>query len=256
MAEKDKKLYDEAVELGLVMEKSEKEEIVTDEELKAMGYSLPPDDMLDRIKKALAEDKNTKIAEQPVKPKKKFRKKYIFLIAILTILTVGAFSVRGVRNYMFDVVSQFNGSSVEFRGRNINRYVPEPNETAAYENMEKFLGVSLLKPYYLPEGFVFDKNKIFEDGYVKLFYKNGNNQIRLTQTLSRKEMIPSDSVDTKEDILYFIDAHNSQIEVRTYLQEGTGVTWYTAVWDNEKMIYKVDTNCSKEELELFIKNLK
>lgn len=249
MSEKMNFDFDEIMKMSAEMDIIDEKDIVTEKDIEEMGIPMPPSGMKERILKACADSKAQK--------KKPFRMKKIILIAAaLIILIAGALSVEGVRVHIFGIKNQVNENSIEFRGLNENAYSYDAEESQAYTTAEEALGTSILKPSYMPDGYKFDRIKIYPEQSVITTYKNGDKSIRINQKLLIEQITTGDIVDTKDGIIYTFKAHGKEIGIAEHEQSETGDKWLSSVWDNEKISYKVEGNCSREEFEKFIKNLK
>lgn len=141
-------------------------------------------------------------------------------------------------------------------GINEESYSYDADENEAYNNADKALGYTTLKPTYMPEGYVFDSVKLYENDHVIMVYKNQDKLIKLTQKLKSDPTYSVESVDTKEGYTYTLTVRDTIINVAEHKQLDTDVIWYSAIWNDENLIYNVSSNCNKEEFEDFIKNLK
>ena len=241
---------DKIIKQAIETEMDDGKDIITDKELIEMGYPLPPADMLDRIKNA----DNVKVAD--VK-KPRFRKT-VLLVAIIAILisvfvTIG---VSGSKEYFFGIVSKITNNSIQFSGINQNLHEYSPDEDEAYKVADETAGFTILKPTYMPEGFEFKRIKIYPNDNVIISYRFGDKNIVLSQTLLKEELQNGEMVDIKDGKNYTIDAHDTKITIGEYQRKEKGTKWYSAVWYNENIMYSVDSDCSQNEFEEFIKGLK
>ena len=241
--------FDKIIKKGIEMEMDDGKDIITDSELVSMGYPLPPDDIPERIKKERRNNRSLR-NRRPA-----FIRKFLIVAAALVIL-MATMSVAGVKVYVFDIVSEIKENSIQFFGRNENAYVYDAEESLAYENAEKESGFAILKPGYLPEGFVFEKVKIYPNDRVVMHYKMGDKTIKLTQKLLIEDTKTGEMVDINDGETYTIKARDTKITVGKHEQKETNTLWLSAVWYDEQLVYRVDANCTKEELEKFIKKLK
>ncbi len=241
--------YDEIIRMSIEMSKENDGELkeLTDEDVIKMGYDLPPDDMYDRIIKAAE--------EAPFRKKKTHIKKSVLLVAIIAVIAIVGV-VSGVKHYSFDIDGEVTENAIEFRGTNKNDYVYKADEIAAYKSAEDALGTPILKPTYLPEGFKFDRIKLYPNDRIILMYKSIDKSIKLTQKSLRDSITSGNISDTKNGDSASIEINDNIISLATYQQENTNIIWTSATWSNENIMFNVDTNCNKDELEKFIKNLK
>lgn len=242
--------YDEIIKMSIEMNKENDDELkeLTDEDVIKMGYELPPDDMYDRIIKAAEK-------EAPFRKKKTHIKKSVLLVAIIAVIAIVGV-VSGVKHYSFDIDGEVTENAIEFRGTNKNDYVYEADESAAYEDAEKALGTQILKPTYLPEGFKFDTIKTYPNDYIILRYKSKDKRINLKQELLIDKPSTNSISDDNYGNFYTFNFNEQEVTTGEQKQLETDIIWLRAVWKDENITYTVDTNCNKEELEKFIKNLK
>lgn len=244
----DKEL-DKMIKNSIEAEMNDGKDIITDEELLAMGYTLPPEDIPQRI---MSERANRGKAEN----KRHITvRKILIAVAILGIL-LSTISVSGVRVYMFDIVSEIRENTMQFFGTNKNTYQYDANEALAYENAEKEFGFSILKPGYLPEGFVFERVKVYPKERAIVYYKRDDKTIMLTQKRLIDMLETGDMVDTLEGDVYTFTSRGIKVTASEYERKEKGDKWYTAVWSDENISYRADGSCTKDEFEKFIKNLK
>lgn len=242
--------YDEIIKMSIEMNKENDDELkeLTDEDVIKMGYELPPDDMYDRIIKAAEQSK-------PRIKRKSNTKIYVLAAVIAGTLAIG-FGAYGVRVYVYKIEGNVTENAIEFRGTNENAYTYEASESEAYKNAEDALGTKILKPTYLPEGFEFDKIKLYPDDSVILIYKSNKKTIKLKQELITGQTLTKKSVDEKNGHIYTFNINEQEIEIGEQIQLNTNDKWLSACWNNQQLLYTIDTNCEKKELEKFIQNLK
>ncbi len=241
--------YDEIIKMSIEMSKENDDEFkaLTDEDVIKMGYDLPPDDMYERIIKAAEKHQRQKFTPM---------KKLVVLVAIIALtLIAGVCITQGVKHYSFDIDGEVTENAIEFRGTNKNDYVYEADESAAYKSAEEALGTTILKPTYLPDGFKFDTIKMYANDYIILAYRSDNKSIKLKQELLREKTTSGKINDQKFGNLYTFGFKEQQVTVGEQKQLETDIIWLRAVWKDENKTYTVDTNCNKEDLEEFIKNL-
>ena len=251
--------FDDIIKKSVEMEMDDSVSPLTSEDVKKMGYPLPPADMYDRI---IKECDNSTInsddgyEKKPNNRKKRKLYKFIVIAAAILILFCGALSVGAVRVYVFKIIHQITENSIQFLGINEESYSYDADENEAYNNADKALGYTTLKPTYMPEGYVFDSVKLYENDHVIMVYKNQDKIIKLTQKLKSDPTYSVESVDTKEGYTYTLTVRDTIINVAEHKQLDTDVIWYSAIWNDENLIYNVSSNCNKKEFEDFIKNLK
>lgn len=240
--------YDEIIKMSIKMSKESETKAITDEDVINMGYDLPPADMYDRIMKA---------AEQNPPRKKAVPMKKLLVIAaiIIGVLIIGI-GAYGVKVYVYNIEGSVTENAIKFRGTNENEYAYEADESEAYKSAEEALGTAILKPTYMPEGFTFDSIRIYPKDYIVLVYKKENKMIKIKQELLREQVMSERIGDEKYGNIYTFDFGKQKVSVGEQTQVETNVKWLKAVWKDEKLTYMADTNCSKKELEKFIKNLK
>lgn len=265
MTEKNRKTeileqsFDEIIKMSMEMEENDRKEFFSDEIVETTAFPPPPADMLDRILKACEEDKTEAKPEAPTAKPKRFKFKRILIIAAALIALLSAASVLGDKNYIFKTENRITKNSIQFSGVNENAHSFSPDEEKAYETAENALGVSVLKPTYLPEGFKLDRFKQYEVDKVIIVYRNSDKIIKISQELLYHDgniIYTGEAVDTIEGNTYTINAQNTVITIGEYKQKETETIWLSAVWDDKQLSYKVEGSCTKEEFEKFIINLK
>lgn len=251
--------FDEIIKKSVKMEMSDGNFQLNDDDLKTSDFPPPPSDMYDRIIKECTNsttDSNDEYEEKSHNRKKyKFHRPIVIAAAIL-ILSFGALSVSAVRVYVFKIIHQITENSIQFFGINEESYSYDADENEAYNNADKALGYTTLKPTYMPEGYVFDSVKLYENDHVIMVYKNQDKIIKLTQELKTVPTYSGEAVDTKEGYTYTLTIQDTIINIAEHKQLDTDVTWYTAIWNDENLIYSLSGNCSKDEFEKFVKKLK
>ena len=251
-----RKEIDEIIKMSVDMDIPDVKDEISDEEVLAMGYSLAPDDMLDRIKKGIAEKEEAKNADAKVYSFRKVGKKAAIVFAVFALIIALGVAVHGVMVYVFNVRSNITEDAIEFRGTSDYSYSYDAEESQAYEDADKALGATTLKPTYLPEGFNFDHVKIYSNTRVAFIYKNGNETIRLNQYLIDDGMTIGVAINSENGSSYTIQGHGTKISIGEHKRLETDSIWLSAIWDDESLLYKIEGNCSKEEFEKFILNLK
>ncbi|UKI35044.1 MAG: hypothetical protein L6V93_12390 [Clostridiales bacterium] len=84
--------------------------------------------------------------KKPNNSKKHKLHKFIVIAAAILILSCGAFSVGAVRVYVFKIIHQITENSIQFFGINDGSYNYDADENEAYNNADKALGYTTLKP--------------------------------------------------------------------------------------------------------------
>lgn len=251
--------FDDIIKESVEMDMADCVSPLTSDDVKKMGYPPPPTDMYDRIMKECTNSTTNFNDEyenkQNNREKRKFHK-VIVVAAAMLILSCGALSVGAVRVYVFKIIHQITENSIQFFGINEESYSYDADENEAYNNADKALGYTTLKPTYMPEGYVFDSVKLYENDHVIMIYKNQDKIIKLTQELKTDPTYSGEAVDTKEGFTYTLTVQDTIINIAEHKQLDTDVIWYSAIWYDENLIYNVSSNCNKEEFETFIKHLK
>lgn len=241
--------FDEIIKMSVEME-AEDAQILSKKDIEEMGLPLPPPDMYDRIMKECNKH------ESRSSNKRKITRRIILVAAVLSVLVFGALSAQAVKVYVFKITNQVTDNTIRFSSGNNPMYTYDTGEENAYKDAENDLGVSILKPAYLPEGYKYKSMKSYQNDHVIMVYENQDYTIRMTQTLLKEEIYASEDIDTKDGTTYILNAQNTQISVGEHEQLETRTTWLNAVWQDDKLMYKVDANCEKEVFENFIKSLK
>ena len=143
----------EIIKMSVDMDIPDVKDEITDEEVLAMGYSLAPDDMLDRIKKGIAEKEEAKKADAKVYSFRKVGKRIVVAIAVFMLLFALSLTVKSVRVYVFGIVNRITDNAIKFSGTSDTPYTYDIDEKQAYEDADEALKAKTLKPTYLPEGF-------------------------------------------------------------------------------------------------------
>ena len=245
-------LFDDIIRMGVKMDLEQYDDtpILTDDEMKKQGYSLPPNDMYKKIISAANKKEIKKVRYKKIK-----WKRIVTIAAIIVILICGVMSVQAVRVYIFKIIDRITDNSMQFMGINEVEQSYDSNDNEAYKTAEEALGVHVLKPMYLPEGFIFDSVKVYPGDYIILIYRNQEKLIRLTQSLLKDNIITSEVVDTDNGHTYTLDINGYDIIVGQHNQEETGITWSKAIWNDDKCKYSIDTNIDDSELEKLILSL-
>ncbi|MBC8597442.1 DUF4367 domain-containing protein [Qingrenia yutianensis] len=250
--------FDDIIKKSVEMEMTDSLSPLTDEDIKKMGYPSPPADMYDKIMKECTNatiNLDDGFDKKPNNSKKHKLHKFIVIAAAILILSCGAFSVGAVRVYVFKIIHQITENSIQFFGINDGSYNYDADENEAYNNADKALGYTTLKPKYMPDGYVFDSVKLYENDHVIMVYKNQDKIIKLTQELKTDPTYSGEAVDTKEGYTYTLTVKNTIINIAEHKQLDTDIKWYSAIWNDENLIYNVSSNCNKKEFEKFIKSL-
>ena len=249
----DKKGMDEIIKIGVEMDIPDVKDVVTDEDLLAAGYSLPPADLLEKTKKRIEEEKR---ASKKVVSFRKIGKRIGIAVAVFMLVFALSLTVKSVRVYVFGIVNRITDNAIKFHGTSDSPYTYDTDEKHSYDDAEEAMGEELLKPTYLPKEFIFDQVKIYANSHVIFVYQRGEDKIRLYQYLMGEGMNIESIVHTDIGSSYTLNAHNSKIQISQHKQMDTDYLWLKAIWNNDTLLYKVEGNCSKEEFEKFIVNLK
>ena len=248
MSKQNKKYdnIDEIIKMAFEAEKADTIPVLTDEDLEKEGIPLPPADMLDKIK--------SEYAQKKTKPSR-IKLRIALVAAAILILIAGAIGIYGIKGNLFNLTSNISENAIEFLGGNVGSYTATAEEKDAYTYAEDFLGTTILKPTYLPDGYFFDSMNRYADNRIMLIYKNGKHEIRLTQRLKRDNISNGENIDIKSGEHYTITDHNTTVIIGEHLHSETSPVWLDAIWSDEKLSYQITANCTKDELEKFILGL-
>ena len=241
--------FDEIIKMGVQMEleKEDNTPILTDSEMEMQGYSLPPDDMYKRITDACSKNNKYETRHRKIK-----WKRVIAIAAAIAVLMCGMMSVNAVRVYIFKLIHQITNNSIQFSCVNETEKQFDVDESEAYSNAEDSLGVSILIPTYLPDGFEFEQVKIYPSDHIVLIYENGDKSIKITQSLIKDYIDWGEMIDTKTGKVDTINISGTDIMISQYNQENTEEVWLAAVWNDEYLLYKIDTNIEERTLKKII----
>ncbi len=237
---------DEIIKMAFEAEKADTIPVLTDEDLEKEGIPLPPADMLDKIKSEYAQTKT-----KPSRTKLRI----VLVAAAILILIAGAMGIHGIKGNLFNFTSNITGNSIKFYGENVGSHTATTEEMNTYAYAEDFLGTTILKPSYLPDGYSFDSMNRYQKDKIMMVYKNQDKLIRLTQELKRDNISNGKNIDIEAGNNYILNAHNITVTIGKHFHSETAMTWFNAVWSDDNLSYKVDANCTKEDLEKFILGL-
>lgn len=241
--------FDEIIKMSVKMELEQEDNtpILTDGEMKAQGYSLPPDDMYERITDACGKNNRHKTRHRKTK-----WKRVIAIAAVIAILMCGMMSVQAVRVYIFKIIHQITNNSIQFSCVNEAEKQFDADESEAYKNAENSLGVSILRPTYLPDGFEFKQVKIYPSDHIVLIYENQDKSIKITQSLIKDYIDLGEMVDAKDGKVHKINIDGVDVTIGQYTQANTEEAWLEAVWNDEYLLNTIDTNLEVQELKKII----
>lgn len=250
--EQTKQIFESIIKKGaqINFENSDCAEFISDEDMINNGFTLPPDDMYDKI---------MSVCEN--KPMKKIRKiKYTRLIAAavaVTILICGMMSVSAVRVYFFKLVSTIiTDKAVYFnhKGEQDDIYDVENDDT--YETVQKNFGDEILVPTYLPEGFSLAEDSDITDDWVCMCYRKDDLCIKIEYKKLNKGTTLHTMIDTKYAKTFSKRVSGFDVTFTEYIRDYENETWYSAIWCDENVCYKINTNLTVPELEKIIRGLR
>lgn len=248
MSKQNKKYdnIDEIIKMAFEAEKADTIPVLTDEDLEKEGIPLPPADMLDKIK--------SEYAQKKTKPSR-IKLRIALVAAAILILIAGAIGIYGIKGNLFNLTSNISENAIKFYGENVGSHTATAEEKDAYTYAEDFLGTTILKPTYLPDGYSFDSMNRYQKDKIMMVYKNQDKLIRLTQELKRDNISNGKNVDIESGTNYTLNAHNTTVIIGEHLHSETSSVWLDAIWSDEKLSYQITANCTKDELEKFILGL-
>lgn len=246
---KNEQAFDEIIKAAITMDMEEADNtpIPTDEELLEQGYSLPPDDMFDRIKAA---------AKKEARPKKKNWKKILLVAAIVMIGTVSIFGVlntSAVRNYFSKTLTRKTDNSIKIVDSGKEKQ-PGVGEEDAYTQIQKKLGILVQRPKYMPDGMAFNSIRIYGEDQARIDYSdNQAREFRLVIAIIDQSGKSGKSIDTRDG------------ETKKEWIGDKEVTWsyYTrdnaeeqigAIWKSQEIVYTIKSNIEESELRKVIES--
>lgn len=245
--------FDEIIKMSVEME-AEDAQILSKKDIEEMGLPLPPPDMYDRIMKECNKH------ESRSSNKRKITRRIILVAAVLSVLVFGALSAQAVKVYVFNLTHKVSDNTIRFTGEDENVYTFDASEDDSYKTAEEKLGVPVLKPEFIPLGFKFEAVRTYEQDHVFMIYKNQDSTIKVTQTLINDPYAMGEIMDTEKEEAknntYIFNEQNRKISIGEYTQEETGIKWHYAVWKDDKLMYRVEANCAKDDFEKFVLGLK
>ena len=245
--------FDDIIKESIKMYMEEKDDtpVLSDDEMVKAGYSLPPDDMYDRIMKSCKYYDNIKRNRPQFK--KVTWKKVLIIAAVIVIALVTTLNVSAVKVYIFKIINQLTSDTIKLRKGNeinINKHTIQNDD--AYLNVEKQLGMKFQKPYYLPEDMTIEKINIVDDNCVKADYTDSyGNIIKLEINIINQEEMSSESIDTKYSETLMKTINGKQIYIYYYTRDDME-SWIDAIWSDDNVLYEIKTNVEQVLLDKVI----
>ncbi len=251
--EKIRNIFDEIIKesVKIYMDTEDDTPIPSDDEIMKGGYSLPPDNMYDRIINSCKAYDNIKSNRH--KHKKITWKKVLIIAAVIVITLAMMLNVNAVKVYIFHIFNQLTTDTIKLRKGNksdIEEYTVENDK--AYLKVEKHLGIEFQKPYYLPDEMTLEKINIVDDNCAKANYSdNYGNIINLEINKINQEEMSSESIDTKYSEASMKTINGKQIYIYYYTRDDAE-KWINAIWSDDNVLYEIKTNIEQGLLDKVI----
>lgn len=251
--EKIRQLFEQVIKTGVKseMEKNDNDPVFSDDEMIERGYSLPPENMYDKVIAVCKKDENTNKKTHNLKRWKKI----ILIAAIIGTTIIGALNVNAVKMCFLRTISYLTQDSIKLKRTNIQETdSQEVNEDEAYLKIEKVLGVMIKRPNYLPEGVVLKSVNIVDDSLVRLKYADNNGILLLIDVEVATEFEESGgSIDTTEGETAIELINDKQVLISCFERDNSE-NWVNATWNDNTTVYDVTTNLNIEVLKQVIEN--
>lgn len=227
-----------------------------DEELK--DIKVPPnmyEELMEKIDAYEREQERTTLKVMG-KPKKKV----YLLVAAVALVAVGiGITSAGGPQYLLEKKKQEVGGREMTQlntkdGDSIESGIQREEEF--YREVEKKLGISMVKIQYLPNNTCFENGEIFEDIQKAQIQYNCNNKI-LTFQIKANYVESSFSFDMQGILIeeYELETELATIKIKKVLLEGTGEYEYGAEFVYQNNYYSLMGIVEKAEFEKILKNL-
>ena len=235
-------------------EKHEKIRNTFDEIIKA-GYSLPPDDMYDRIINSCKAYDNIK--SNRCKHKKITWKKVLIIAAVIVIALAMTLNVSAVKVYIFQIINQLTSDTIKIE-KGTEAYIDEDadNSDETYLKAEEQIGVKIQKPRYLPDDMNLEEIRIYGNKRVRANYFDGDkHSVILEITVIDKDGVSSEAIDTDYSETFTKTINGKLVQIYYYNRENA-ITWINAMWNDDNAIYEIKTNLEQSILDKIIEGFK
>lgn len=250
--EQTKQIFESIIKKGVQInfDNSGCAEFISDEDMINDGFTLPPDDMYQKI---------MSICEStPKKHTHKFKYRRLIAAAVaVAILICGMMSVSAVRIYFFRLVSTIiTDKAVYFNHKGEQDDINDVENDDSYKAMQKNFGKEILVPTYLPEGFALADDSNITDDWVYMCYRKDDLCIKIEYKKLNKGSDLHTMIDTKYAKTFSKRVAGFDVTFTEYVRDYENITWYSAIWCDENICYKINTNLSIPELEKIIRGLR
>lgn len=195
------------------------------------------------------------------KRKKKNKKFYVLIAAVVGAMTLGITSMGGPEK-VFErfhwMLAGREQTNIDSEGENIKK-MNGVAEEEAYQQIEDEYGVWPVQLGYLPDGVEYDKSFNFSETQIlQLNYgKDGNTYISYLIRPGYRD--GSWGIDLEDNLIeeYVQEVENVEIQIEKFQVDGTKAYRWTAEYGYQDLqYYLVIRNLSEKEFEEIIKNLK
>ncbi len=249
--ERVRNAFDEIIKesAALYMESEDDTPVLSDDEMREKGYSLPPEDMYKRIMSAC---KDSAAREKPVRVKKTW-KKVLLIAAIISALLAISLCVGAVKNFVFNTINQITSDTIKIkRGNETDLERDDANNGEAFHNAENQLGIKLQKPNYMPDNMILDKIQIYSNKQIRADYKDGNDIIKIDITLIDENEASGMTIHTENGEASDKAIGDKQVRLYYYTRDNAE-DWTTAEWNDGTALYEISSNIDRAVLEEIIK---
>ncbi len=233
-------------EIGHVLEENDCTEILSDDDMRRLGVQLPPEDMHDRIMQACKDNK----------PIRRHNIKRILVIAAIIAALAGGTGAMAYKFFDTNLFTQMRKRSVRIIEEGEEAEVFKITEKEVYSKVEEKLGIELLRPKYIPNGFFVDVIRTVDCESAKIIYIDaGDGKIEFTQKIKFENSSTSDLVDTISGNAETEEIGNFEVMFVEYMRGKTNIKWINAYWTDDNLKYTISTNIQKSEIKKIIENM-
>lgn len=219
--------------------------VPTDEELINLGYTLPPEDMYDRIIRKCRPTRRRNL------------KRLLIIAAVIAALLCGAMSVQAVRSYFYNMIYRVTDSSFSLRGSTASEPKSESDSEAIYKSVKEHFTQPVPVPDYIPKGYSLNKVKYLSKSRVRIIYGNESSDkidfelLKLSPDTSNSMAL--DAADTQA----FTETINGyEVMFAQYTRPGTDIQYVKALWDNDDFMFEITATVDINEVRKIIKGVK
>ena len=207
---------------------------------------LPENTFEEIMKKVKAQEE-----QEPIRKPAKLRRRLVAAVVVAALLALIGAGAYAVKIYVYDLNVRETASGVQIT-YGLESTKLELTEEEAYKLAEVALGRPVPFPHWLPDDVTFETANLYKDLRTTFLY-SGQNSIEYTVYLKLEQN--SQYLDSRNWEKETILIEGKEINLFRTGREDSDELWYVALWSEDVLTFRIETNIMKEDLIRFIENL-